>query len=191
MRNCFNELKEALNKQMQIKTKIIIAIDGNSGAGKSYLANLLLEKYDANICHMDDFFLQPHQRTPVRLKEVGGNIDYERFKSEVLDKLTKEEPFKYRRFSCKTREFVDVVVVKPKPINIIEGVYSLHPTLINSYDFKIFLAVNKQTQLRRIESRNEPTIVERYVREWIPMEEQYFDFYDIINKCDFVCEIEE
>lgn len=33
---------------------------------------------------MDDFFLRIEQRTPERMTEVGGNVDYERFLETVL-----------------------------------------------------------------------------------------------------------
>lgn len=36
----------------------------------------------------DDFFLRPEQRTPERLAEPGGNLDRERMKSEVIDRLS-------------------------------------------------------------------------------------------------------
>ena len=44
---------------------------------------------------MDDFFLRPEQRTKMRLAEIGGNVDYERFYREVLIPLKKKEPFAY------------------------------------------------------------------------------------------------
>lgn len=33
---------------------------------------------------MDDYFLQPFQRVPERLEEIGGNVDYERVKKKFL-----------------------------------------------------------------------------------------------------------
>ena len=37
---------------------------------------------------MDDFFLQPKQRTKERLEQAGGNVDYKRFKKEIVHFLT-------------------------------------------------------------------------------------------------------
>ena len=62
-----------------------IAVDGMSGSGKSTLAKLLTGLYGCNVFHMDDFFLQPFQRVPERFHEPGGNVDYERFKTQVID----------------------------------------------------------------------------------------------------------
>ena len=67
------------------KHPFLIAIDGMCGSGKTTLANYLAKELNASLFHMDDFFLQPHQRTPERLADPGGNVDYERFKAEVLN----------------------------------------------------------------------------------------------------------
>lgn len=68
------------------KNRLLIAIDGMSGAGKTTLAEQLAERLDANVFHMDDFFLRPEQRTEERSREIGGNVDYERFHNEILDR---------------------------------------------------------------------------------------------------------
>ena len=65
---------------------VLVAIDGMSASGKSTLGNLLKEKYQCNLFHMDDFFLRPEQRTKERLSEAGGNVDYKRFQEEILDR---------------------------------------------------------------------------------------------------------
>ena len=61
------------------KSSVIIAIDGRCAAGKTYLASRIKEAVECNVIHMDYFFLRPEQRTSERLREPGGNVDYERF----------------------------------------------------------------------------------------------------------------
>ena len=46
-------------------------------------------QFDCNLFHMDDFFLRMEQRTPDRMKETGGNVDYERFYETVSQKGSK------------------------------------------------------------------------------------------------------
>mgnify|MGYP003765190341 CR=1 FL=1 len=58
-----------------------------SAARKTTFIQKLQKEFDENIFHMDDFFLQEKQRTSERLQEIGGNIDYERFKEEIFEKL--------------------------------------------------------------------------------------------------------
>jgi len=164
----------------------LVAIDGNSGAGKSSLAELLASAYDCNVFHMDDFFLQPQQRTPERLDAPGGNVDYERFKLEVLDNLKKGGEFSYRKYICRNGSFSEPVHVAPKKINIIEGSYSCHPSLSEAYHLKIFLKATLQMQRERILKRNGPQMLRRFLNEWIPMENKYFEAFDIEGNSDLV-----
>ena len=175
-----------IDKLMLLNDKVLVAIDGNSGAGKSTLANMFYKYYDCNIFHMDDFFLRPEQKTLERLKEVGGNVDYTRFKEEVLDNLTKNIVFKYQVYNCKIQSLDSFTIVKPKKLNIIEGSYSMHPTLINYYDYKIFLSIDSESQIKRILERNGEFMLKRFIDEWIPKENEYFREFNIRELADVV-----
>ena len=177
---------ERIDSLIQSKDLVIIAIDGNSGSGKSSLASIIEKKYDCNIFHMDDFFLRPEQRTTDRLREIGGNIDYERFKEEVIDRIIIRKGFSYRKYDCKSKSLDESVRVEPKKLNVIEGVYSIHPTLSRFYDLKIFLSIDKEEQIRRISERENPSILKRFIEEWIPLEDEYFKEIGISNKCDLI-----
>ncbi len=168
------------------KDLILIAIDGKSGSGKSSLANKLSKVLDCNVFHMDDFFLQSHQRTKERFLETGGNIDHERFYIEVIKGINSNKEFRYQKFDCKTMSLKDYVNVIPKKINIIEGVYSMHPLLFDYYDMKIFLDIDDGTQIQRILSRNGEIMLNRFINEWIPLENKYFNEFNIKNKSDIL-----
>ena len=178
----FSRIDFLLNR----KKTVNVAIDGNCGAGKTTLANLLKGVYDCNLFHMDDYFLTPELRTEERLKEPGGNVHYERFRKEVIDGIKSGEPFQYQIYDCNRAVLADIVNVTPKRLNIIEGSYSMHPTLIDSYDLRIFLSLNEKEQSRRILERNGPIKHKRFVNEWIPLENLYFENLKIKDKCDIV-----
>ena len=153
---------------------ICIAIDGGSASGKTTLAALIADIYDANVFHMDDFFLPPERKTPQRLAEPGGNVDYERFSAEVVPGILSSEAFEYRAYSCKTGTMTPRKVI-PKPLSIVEGAYSLHPALTAlEYDLTIFFEIDKTEQSRRIMVRNGEEMHARFMKEWIPLEEKYF-----------------
>ena len=96
-------MKDRINQLLKEKESIVIAVDGMSGAGKTTYAEELATKLDANVIHMDDFFLPFSLRTKERYQTPGGNIHYERFKEEVLNHLKKD--FSYRKFDCHKMEF--------------------------------------------------------------------------------------
>jgi uridine kinase len=165
--------------------RTVAAIDGNSAAGKSTLSAMLKERYSAAVIRMDDFFLRPFQRTPERLGEPGGNIDYERFSEEVIEPLKAGRQFTYRPYDCRKAGFSPAVTVTPGPLTVVEGVYSLHPRFAGAYDITVFLSLGEDEQRRRLAERD-PHLLDRFIREWIPMENRYFDAFNIRRKCDFV-----
>jgi len=178
-------LCEAIDKVRREKESVIVAIDGNSAAGKTSLAALLKETYACNVFSMDDFFLRPAQRTPERLLEPGGNIDYERFSLEIIAPLTAAAPFSYRPYDCQSGGFKPAVQAARCGVNVFEGVYSLHPRFFDVYDLRVFLSLDETEQRSRLASRNE-ALYERFINEWIPMENRYFEHFDIPGRSGLV-----
>jgi uridine kinase len=180
----FLDLFSAIDKLLNNNTPVIIAIEGSSATGKSTLADLLKRVYDCNVFHMDDFFLQTHQRTSERFAQPGGNVDYERFREEVLLPLTTRKPFSYRPFCCANMSLSSPVQVIPKQLSVIEGAYSMHPTLSGFYDFSVFLKIDERLQAERILKRNGEQMYKRFRDEWIPLEKRYFEHFHIENQCN-------
>jgi len=175
-----------IDELLEREESVRVAIDGHAAAGKTGLAAYLKTRYDCSILHMDHFFLRPEQRTPQRLAQPGGNVDYERFKVEVQEPLLAGVPLAYRPFNCRTGVFDAKVDIISKQLIIVEGAYSLHPTLAEGYHIKVFLNVTPEEQLRRIEARDGGKLLERFQTEWLPMERRYFETLNIPEGCDFI-----
>ena len=169
---------------------VVVAIDGSCTAGKTTLAAHLATKYDCCLIHMDDFFLRPEQRTPERFAQPGGNVDYERFRQEVLENLRTGKPFAYRPYDCSTGSLKAPVEVQPRQLTILEGTYSQHPYFGDAYDLRIFLQVSEELRRERILKR--PAFLhKRFFEEWIPMEQEYFKTFDIGEKSDLALDLNE
>ena len=180
-----SEWLNTLDLLMAEKASVTIAIDGPSGAGKSSLATWLQKRYkDCAVFHMDDFFLSMAKKTQERLQTPGGNVDWERFMSEVLFPLKGGKAFFYRPFNCGSDELDDPVFAASRKLNVIEGVYSHHPALREVYDITLFLSIGRQEQLSRILARNGEKMLNRFVKEWIPLEDLYFEKMEIQKKAD-------
>ena len=188
--NNFSSLFSEIKKRLE-KGSLIIAVDGPSASGKTTLAQLLENKYDCTVFHADDFFLRPEQRTPERYAEIGGNIDRERFLEEILIPLKNGETINYRRFDCSEMKILDPVMITPKKLTVIEGVYSMHPAFADFYDFSVFLEISSELQKERILKRNTSEMAERFFNEWIPLENKYFSGADVKNRCDMCIKIKE
>ena len=167
----------------------VVAIEGGSASGKTTLAGILCEVYDCNIFHMDDFFLRPEQRTPQRFAEVGGNIDRERFFSEVIKPISENREVVYRRFDCTSQTLCEPITVKPKKLTVIEGAYSMHPQFAQYYDFSVFMDIDAEYQRERILKRNRLPLANRFFNEWIPLEIEYFSKMKIKEKCSITVSV--
>lgn len=177
----FREIEERLGRG-----NLTVAIDGRSGSGKSTLGEILMERYDCNVFHMDDFFLTPSMRTPERLKVPGENVDHERFLTEVLLPTYYREPVMYRRFNCREGRMEAAAEILPKALTVVEGSYSLHPELAPYYGLKVFLEVGEEEQRSRIRKRSGEALARRFFSEWIPLEESYLKAYQIREKADLI-----
>ena len=163
----------------------VIAIDGMSGSGKSTLASYLHECFpESTLFHMDDYFLRPSQRTTERLSEVGGNVDYERFYEEIICHLKDSDGLRYRKYDCCTQTLGSPIHSEWKPLVIIEGSYSHHPFFRDCYDLRVFLEISSEEQRERILNRNGEQMLKRFLSEWIPKENAYFEKFDIKNAAD-------
>ena len=134
-----------------------VVIDGPCGSGKSTLSRRLAALTGAQPIPMDDFFLPFDLRTQERLAQPGGNVHYERFKAEILDRFQMGEAFSYQRFDCGTGTLKSRQV-KSSDLLLIEGSYSHHPFFEEDYDrlnaLRVYVDVDPEEQLRRIALRN-------------------------------------
>lgn len=181
----FMPMFAAIDKALRQKAHVLVGIDGMSGAGKSTLCALLQQVYGCGVVHTDDFFLQPHQRTPERLAAPGGNIDYERL-APVASLSADDRTFTYVAYNCQTQRLDEKRVVPAGQLTVMEGVYSLHPKLNASYDVRVFLSVDTKQQAVRIIERGGEDLAQRFFQEWIPMENRYFAQFGIRQGCDVV-----
>ena len=169
--------------------RAVVAIEGRCASGKSTLAAQIRERLGVPVVHMDDFFLRPEQRTRERLARPGENVDHERFLQEVLAPLAAGEAPAYRPYSCRTGELGVPVALEPSPLVVVEGSYSCHPALWDYYCQRVFLTVNPEEQLRRIEARDGPEQLKNFREKWIPMEERYFSAFQVEDRCGYQLEL--
>ncbi len=167
-----NEIKELLAERYGCRT--IIAIDGTAASGKTTLAADLSGRFDCNVFHMDDYFLCPSMRTPERLAEIGGNVDYERFRAEIIEPILQNQAFSYAPYNCHTQSLMPKISVVPKQLNIIEGVYSRHPYFADVIDLAVVLDIDECTQREKIAERN-PDNYQKFFDIWIPLEKRYLN----------------
>lgn len=167
-----------------LKETCMIAIEGKCASGKTTLSNRLYQELGVTVIHVDDFFLEQKKKTIERLQEFGGNLNYELL-GKVLSNIKHNKPYSYSIFNCTTQMYEKKLVEKVNKIVIVEGVYSMHPSLQMYYDACIYLEVNSTVQLERLQKRGEHLLL-KFIHEWIPLENKYFKYYQFENIADII-----
>lgn len=169
----YNICKNIIEYAVGHGERAVIGIDGMAASGKTTLANALGNELGITVFHTDDYFLPTNRKSKERLAEVGGNIDYERFYEEIVLPLRNGAPICFRRFNCHTQTLESELRLEAQKICIIEGAYALHRCFGDIYSHRFALLVDKTEQKRRIMARNGGEMLERFEKEWIPLENIY------------------
>lgn len=183
-------LLTAIDAGLAEKGRLLVAIEGGAASGKSTLGRLLTRIYGCTLFHADDYFLQPHQRTPERLAEAGGNLDRERLEAELLRPWKTGGAVTWRRYDCHSQRLCPAVETPLAPLTVLEGAYSMHPDLAEYYDLSVFLDIGPELQAARIRRRNTPEMAERFFTTWLPLERRYFEATDAAKRCDLILEVD-
>ena len=179
-------LLNKIKQLQQLDHPIIVAIDGKCGSGKTTLAASLQQQLQANVIHMDDFFLPLHMRQPARFQEIGGNVHYERL-AEVLLAIQQQSISSYEALDCQTFT-MHTKLFTESSIYIVEGVYAMHPALRSFYSTSMYLHIDEATQYERLQQRETPEKFAMFKEKWIPLENRYFETYAIQQLCEFTWE---
>lgn len=175
---------ERIEALRRTRERVVVALDGNCGGGKTTLADLLAPLYNAPVIRMDDFFLPTELQNQERRRR--GNVHYERFVPEVLEPLAAGIPFDYRVFSCREGGYHGTVHVEPSPVTVVEGTYSCHPRMGPAYDLRIFVETTLKKQKARILRRSGEECWLRFRDQWIPLETEYFASNRIREQADLI-----
>ncbi len=167
------------------KKPFVIAIDGRASSGKTTFAAKLQKVINAPVISTDDFF-RPRVNGKIEMTEFAGNFDLNRFKSEIVDAVLSDKTLEYGVFDCKQGRITHNVKPAKSDVYIVEGAYSLHPSLSEYADIKVFFTINGEIQKDRIINRNGIEGYNNFKKIWIPAEERYLEHFEIESKCDYV-----
>jgi dephospho-CoA kinase len=178
-----NELKylQIHNFISNLQTPTIISLEGKCGSGKTTIASRIKDNLDVTLINIDDFFLPQSRKTKARMQEIGGNIDYEGV-HKLLTSIKGKQNITYFRYNCSS-ELYEKVTIDVRNIIILEGVYSYHPYFRSCIDKLIYLDIDEETQISRLKTRSN---FHRFVKEWIPLENVYFESERIKYLADLI-----
>lgn len=155
---------------------LLVAIDGGTGAGKSTLALLIAGEMSAVIVQGDDFYQTQIDFTQKDAAEKAALcIDWHRARREALEPLLSNKTATWHPFNFVTGVgLADYVVVrKPEPVILLDGVYSSSPLLSDILGLTIL--VHAPVQLRYARHNEREGHADMAWHElWDEAEEYYF-----------------
>lgn len=170
----------------QTAAPFLLAIDGRCGSGKSTLARFLAQKLPAAVIHTDDFYLPFSLRTPSRMSRPGGHIEAERLRSEILLPALQKKEITYKAFRPHTHQWLPSQNIALQKVYIVEGSYSLLPSLNDLYHCRIFLTLSPEVQRQRLLLREGKEKISAFLTHWMGAEERYFQTYRVQESADKV-----
>jgi uridine kinase len=145
----------------------LVAVDGPSGAGKTWFALRLAKELDAPVVHTDDL--------------VDGWDDqftfWDRLEEQVLGPLRRGQAASYRRYQWHRGAFDPVPVrLEPAPVVIVEGVSSARRVLRPELSLAVFVVAPALLRLARALARDgdDSLAFRAYLERWRVAEDRHF-----------------
>lgn len=175
-------------KQLQKdKDTLVICIDGGGGAGKSTLARKISQlDHNCTVIQMDDFYKPKVDLALVSADEIGGNWDWRRVQSQVLEPLSLGLPGRYQVYDWDHDRMAEWREVPVGGIAIVEGCYSLRREFSHLSDLKIWVESPRSLRLARGIERDGVQNQHLWTDVWMPAEDRYMMTQDPIALADVV-----
>jgi uridine kinase len=175
--------REVWGRPARLGRTRLVAVDGPSGAGKTYFADQLAQAFTpvAPIVHTDD------------LLDGWGDLAtfWPRLEAWVLGPLRRGEPGRYRAYDWNVGAFGEEwTVVEAAPVVILEGVTAARAQIRPELTLSIFLDAPEQERHRRGIARDGETL-RAYLEEWWRGEDAHFSADATAHHADVVVDVRE
>ncbi len=183
-----------IEEQCLSNKKIIVAIDGYGGAGKSSLARKLVEEISlAGLVEFDWFHLPRNEIVS------DDHFDVDRFQRQILIPFLDGSPtLFFQRYNwgylAKREEALEPgsLAAEALQVLVIEGAMTLHQELCSSYHLKIWVATPPEVARKRGIKRDieeyglEEETVRKAWKEWGRWEDRCLDKDNRRERADFI-----
>jgi uridine kinase len=156
----------------------LIAVDGRSGSGKTWLADRLASPLDAPVIHMDDLY--PGWDGPARASGVLADW--------VIKPLARGTPARWRRYDWDSMSYAEWHTTEPAGVVILEGCGSIRSSLARAYAARVWVEAPTAARLRRLRARPDWAAYEPHAHQWAELEEHLYRTEQTRQHCDVIVE---
>jgi uridine kinase len=154
----------------------LIALDGRSGSGKTWLAGLLAARLDAPLIHMDDLY----PGWDGLLKSAEALADW------VVGPLASGRPARWRRYDWDLMRYAEWHVTAPAPVIVIEGCGAVRARLSAGYAARVWVEAPAAARRRRLRARPDWALYQPHVARWADLEDHLYQAEQTRQECDVV-----
>jgi uridine kinase len=167
-------------------SRVLVAIDGRSGAGKSSLAAGIADVLQASVVPVDDFFAAHitdagwDSRTPAR--RAADCLDWRRLRREALEPLKSGRPAAWHALDFAGGPRADgsyglqagLTTRAATSIVMVDGAYSARPELADLIDLTVLVEAPSDVRAERLAAREESAFLTAWLARWGAAEDHYF-----------------
>jgi uridine kinase len=163
--------------------RIVVALDGRIGAGKSTVARAIAERTGACVVPGDDFYAyrvtnaEWETRSPAeRARDV---IDWRYLRTAALEPLRGGRAASWQTYGemlpdGSFRMKPESIYREPAPLIILEGAYMTQPALADLIDLTVLIDTPTPVRRERIGKRDSAVFLADWHRRWDDAESYYF-----------------
>ncbi|MBV9795511.1 MAG: hypothetical protein JO016_16405 [Actinobacteria bacterium] len=155
----------------------LIAVDGRSGSGKTWLAGELAGPLGAPVIHMDDLY--PGWDGPAAA--LGVLTDW------VVGPLERGQAARWRRFDWELMEYAEWHSTAADVV-LVEGCGSVRAALAPVYAARVWVEAPPAARERRLRARADWAVYEPHARQWAEQEDELYRTEHTRQRCDIVVE---
>ena len=154
----------------------LIAVDGRSGSGKTWLADQLARSLGAPVIHLDDLY--PGWDGLTKAADV--------LTEWVIEPLSRQEPAHWRRFDWDSMSYAEWHSTEAAEVVLLEGCGSIRSALAGVYAARIWVDAPAAARRQRLRARPDWGAYQPHARRWAELEEQLYAIEHTRQHCDVI-----
>ena len=156
----------------------LVALDGRSGSGKTWLAGQLAAAANALVIHMEDLY-----------PGWDGLADTTAVLAKwIIGPLSQGGPARWRRFDWDAMRYAELHTTGPADVIILEGCGSIRTGLAATYSARIWAEAPATTRHQRLTARPDWPAYAPHAGRWARDEDRLYQAEQTRQQCDWIIE---